>query len=64
MMIVRFYATALAKRYDETIGFFESRKLDERIRRKAIQKVPESYRVTDAHKAYLITLRGRGADSV
>lgn len=64
MMIAWFFATALAKRYDETVGFFESRKLDEWIHRKAIQKALESYRVTDAHKAYLITLRGRGADSV
>ena len=63
-MIARLFATALARRYDETVGFFESRKLDEWIHRKAIRKAPESYRVTDAQKAYLVTLRGRGADSV
>ena len=57
MMIAWFFATALAKRYDETLPYFETRVLDEWTHRKAIQKALESYRVTDAHKAYLKTLR-------
>ena len=57
MMIAWFFATALFKRYDETIPYFENRVLDEWVHRKAIQKAVESYRVTDEHKAYLKTLR-------
>ena len=57
MMIAWYFATALAKRYDETVPYFESRKLKEWIHRKAIQKALESYRVTDEHKAFLKSLR-------
>jgi Predicted DNA alkylation repair enzyme len=57
MMIAWFFATALAKRYDETIAYFENRRLDEWVHRKAIQKAVESYRVTDEHKEYLKKLR-------
>ena len=57
MMVAWFFATALAKRYDETLPYFENRVLDEWVHKKAIQKAVESFRVTDAHKAYLKTLR-------
>ena len=57
MMIAWFFATALAKRYDESIPYFENRRLDEWVHRKAIQKALESYRVTDEHKEYLRSLR-------
>lgn len=57
MMAAWFFATALAKRYDETLPYFEEHRLDEWVHRKAIQKAVESYRVTDAHKAYLRSLR-------
>lgn len=57
MMVAWYFATALAKRYDETVPYFEQRRLDEWVHKKAIQKALESYRVTDAHKAYLKTLR-------
>lgn len=57
MMIAWYFATALAKRYDETIPYFENRKLDEWVHKKAIQKAVESYRVTDEHKDYLKGLR-------
>ena len=57
MMVAWFFATALAKRYDETVPYFEEHRLDEWVHRKAIQKAVESYRVTDAHKAYLRSLR-------
>lgn len=57
MMVAWYFATALAKRYDETIPYFENRVLDEWVHRKAIQKAVESFRVSDAHKAYLKTLR-------
>ena len=57
MMVAWFFATALAKRYEETVPYFEKRRLDEWVHKKAIQKAVESYRVTDAHKAYLKSLR-------
>ena len=57
MMVAWYFATALAKRYDETLPYFEQRRLDEWVHKKAIQKAIESYRVTDEHKAYLKSLR-------
>ncbi len=57
MMAAWYFATALAKQYDETVKYFEDRRLDEWVHRKAIQKAVESYRVSDEHKDYLKTLR-------
>ena len=57
MMAAWFFATALAKRYDESIVFIEERRLDPWTHRKAIQKAIESFRVSDEHKEYLKTLR-------
>ncbi len=57
MMIAWYFATALAKRYDESVKYIENRRLDEWVHKKAIQKAVESYRVTDEHKKYLKSLR-------
>ena len=57
MMIAWYFATALAKRYDETVKYFEERRLEEWVHRKAIQKALESFRVTEEHKDYLKSLR-------
>ena len=57
MMVAWYFATALAKRYDESIRYFENRRLDEWVHRKAIQKALESYRVSDEHKEALRRLR-------
>ena len=57
MMVAWYFATALAKRYDETIPFFEKHVLSEWTHKKAIQKAVESYRVTDEHKKYLVSLK-------
>lgn len=57
MMIAWYFATALAKRYDETLPYIEKRLLDDRTHRKTIQKALESYRIDDDRKAYLKTLR-------
>ena len=57
MMIAWFFATALAKRYDESVQYIENHRLDEWIHKKAIQKAVESNRVTDEHKEYLKSLR-------
>lgn len=57
MMIAWYFATALAKRYDETLPYLETRRLDDWTHKKTIQKAVESFRVSDEHKAYLRTLR-------
>jgi len=57
MMVAWYFATALAKRYDETISYFENHLLDDWVHKKAIQKAIESYRVTDEHKEYLRSLK-------
>ena len=57
MMIAWYFATALAKRYDETVPYFEKHILDEWVHKKAIQKALESYRVSDEHKEYLKSLK-------
>lgn len=53
MMIAWYFATALAKKYDESVKYIEGRKLDDWIHKKAIQKAVESFRVTDEHKEHL-----------
>ena len=57
MMVAWYFATALAKKYDESIVYIEERRLDPWTHKKAIQKAVESFRVSDEHKAYLKTLR-------
>jgi len=57
MMVAWYFATALAKRYDETIIYIENHRLVEWEHNKAIQKALESFRVTEEHKAYLRTLK-------
>lgn len=57
MMIAWYFATALAKKYDETIPYFEKHILSEWVHKKAIQKAIESYRVTDEHKECLRKLK-------
>lgn len=53
MMVAWYFATALAKKYDESVKYIEERKLSDWIHKKAIQKAVESFRVTDEHKEYL-----------
>ena len=57
MMIAWFYATALAKQYDDTIKIIENKVLDKWTHNKSIQKAIESYRITDEQKVYLKTLK-------
>ena len=57
MMVAWFFATALAKRYDESVIFLEDRRLDPWTHKKAIQKALESFRVSAEQKEYLKTLR-------
>lgn len=57
MMVAWYFATALAKQYDESVVYIEERRLEPWTHKKAIQKAVESYRVTEAHKEYLKMLR-------
>ena len=57
MMVAWYFATALAKQYDETIPYFEKHILNDWEHKKAIQKAIESFRVSDSHKEYLRKLK-------
>ncbi|MEA4932734.1 MAG: DNA alkylation repair protein [Lawsonibacter sp.] len=57
MMIAWYFATALAKQYDETIPYIREQRLEKWTHNKAIQKAIESYRISDEFKVYLRTLK-------
>lgn len=57
MMQAWYFATALAKNYDEVLPFIENKTLEKWTHNKTIQKAIESYRITDEQKAYLKTLK-------
>lgn len=53
MMIAWYFATALAKHYDEVLPFIEEKRLGAWTHKKAIQKAVESRRITPEQKTYL-----------
>ncbi|MBR4706754.1 MAG: DNA alkylation repair protein [Pseudobutyrivibrio sp.] len=57
MMVAWYFATALAKNYDEVVPFIENKRLEKWTHNKAIQKSVESYRITDDQKEYLKTYK-------
>ena len=57
MMIAWYFATALAKQWDDTISYIENGCLDVWVHNKTIQKARESYRITDVQKEYLKRLK-------
>ena len=57
MAIAWFYSFALIKQYDDTVRLFENKELPKWICNKAIQKAIESYRISDAKKEYLRSLK-------
>ena len=57
MMIAWYFATALAKQYQTTIKYLEEKRLSPWVHNKTIQKAIESYRINDAQKSYLRTLK-------
>ena len=59
MMRAWYFATALAKQYDEILPLIEEGSLDTFTHNKSIQKAVESYRITPERKAYLKTLKKR-----
>ncbi len=52
-----YFATALAKQYDETVKILENHSLDKWTHNKTIQKSIESYRIIKEQKTYLKTLK-------
>lgn len=57
MMVAWYFATALAKQWEHTIGYIEEKRLEDWIHRKTIQKAIESRRITLEQKDYLRTLK-------
>jgi len=57
MMVAWYFATALAKKYDETIKYIKERRLDEWTHQKTIQKALESRRIPEKCKKILKSLR-------
>ena len=57
MMIAWFFATALAKQWDNAIVYIEQQKMSPWVHNKTIQKACESYRINDEQKEYLRTLK-------
>lgn len=57
MMIAWFFATALAKQYEASLPYIENHCMDRWTHNKTIQKVIESYRITDEQKRYLKSLK-------
>ena len=52
-----YFATALAKKYDQVLPFLEEQKMDVWTHNKTLQKAIESYRITLEQKEYLRTLK-------
>ena len=59
MMIAWYFATALAKQYEQILPYIEEKRLEPWTHNKAIQKSVESYRITAEQKEYLKTLKIR-----
>jgi len=57
MMLAWYFATALAKRYDDILPYIENNTLSKWVHNKTIQKAVDSYRITDSQKMYLKSLK-------
>ena len=57
MMIAWYFATALAKQYDDAVTFLIDERLSVWCHNKTIQKAVESNRIDKETKAYLRTLK-------
>lgn len=57
MMISWYFATALAKQWDEAIKYFEKPCMSKFCHNKSLQKAIESYRITPEQKEYIRTLK-------
>lgn len=52
-----YFATALAKQYDDAVQLIENNILSKWVHNKTIQKSVESFRITNEHKLYLKSLK-------
>ena len=59
MMVAWYFATALAKQYDQVLPFIVNRRLDDWTHNKTIRKAVESYRIAPEQKEYLKSLKVR-----
>ena len=50
MMCAWYFATALAKQYDDTVPYLKNRLLTPEVHKMTVRKAVESFRVTDEHK--------------
>lgn len=57
MMIAWYFATALAKNYEEVLPYLQEQRLSRWTHNKTIQKANESFRINEDQKAYLKTLK-------
>lgn len=57
MMVAWYFATALAKQYDEVLPYITENRLPLWTHNKTIQKAVESYRITPEQKAFLRSFR-------
>ncbi len=57
MMIAWFFATALAKNYEQVLPYLQNKRLQKFTHNKTIQKARESFRITKEQKEYLQTLK-------
>ena len=57
MMVAWYFATALAKQYQDALPYMKKGRMEEWTRRKAIQKALESRRVSPEHKEHLRNFR-------
>ncbi len=57
MMQAWFFATALAKQWSAAEPYMHDGRLPDWVRRKAIQKALESFRISPEHKAHLRSLK-------
>lgn len=57
MMVAWYFATALAKQYQDALPYMQKGRMEEWTRRKAIQKAIESRRVSPEHKEHLRNFR-------
>ncbi len=56
MMCAWYFATALAKQYEDTVPYLKDHLLTDTVQKMTVRKAVESFRVPDEHKKYLKSL--------
>ena len=57
MVVAWYFATALAKQYEDALPYVKEGRMEKWTHNKTIQKAVESYRITEEQKIYLKTLK-------